>query len=370
VNLTQVATGASHESRWLASARFDLAFLILPGLYCLCLLVPYQWIGSAAVMPIYALYLVLFGLPHNYLTWATILPSASRKALPWKNILALIATSGIICVALFLSTRGRLGEQLLSAIAVLSIWHVYRQHHGIAKIYDAVQAKRERDPSIFADRELLSDFFGLASLGVVVWVFTHPNVHFLMSTDENYEFVHPLVSPGVFRFYLALTATTGVLGLKRAIYDRARKGLPLPWPQLALMMSALASFWGPYAFLPLDAMPLAMAIATIFHNLQYFAFVWLYERARSPDLAREDGLALPQRLVSEGRWKAYFALALVFSAVVITAYGIIPRRFGTFVIYFIGVSHYLVDGAIWRARSNRHLGPALARISRNVTHLL
>jgi hypothetical protein len=347
-------------SPWLAGAAFDQVFLIWPGLACLLLVIPYALIGPAVVLPIYTLYLVVFGLPHNYLTWATIAPRASRRGLDFGAVRIAIAISLAVCALLSITLGTAASDWIFSAIALLSIWHVYRQHHGIAKIYDAVQAKRTGDRSIFADRGALNLFFGLASFGVVAWVFTHRDVRFLMSSDESYAFIHPVISRGLFELYLAVTAAAGVVGLKRAVWDRARSGKALPLPQLALMASALASFWVPYAFLPLDAMPLAMAIATIFHNVQYFAFVWLYERNRLPELSE---LALPQRLVSEGRWKTYFALGLAFSAVVVTVYAIVPRSFGVFLIYFIGVSHYLVDGEIWKSRRNRHLGPAVARIS-------
>jgi hypothetical protein len=248
---------------------------------------------------------------------------------------------------------------VLSVIAVLSIWHVYRQHHGIAKIYDAVQAKRSGDRTIFADRGTLNLFFGLASFGVLVWVFTHPDVRFLMSSDESYRFVHPVVPWRLYQLYLAVTAAAGVVGLKRAIYDRIRAGKFVPWPQLGLMAAALASFWGPYAVLPLSAMPLAMAIATIFHNVQYFGFVWLYERGR----AGGGAAGLSHRLAVAGRWKGFFGLGLLFSFAVIAVYKALPHQFGTFTIYFIGVSHYLIDGSIWRGRDNRHLGPAIAQIA-------
>jgi hypothetical protein len=358
-------SGEAARSRgWLSGPLFDLALLILPGLACLLLVLPFVWYGPVVVMPIYTAYLVLFGLPHNYLTWATILPRQSRQALNWELVRTMFLSSLALCALIPLSQGTEFCDWVLSAIALLSIWHVYRQHHGIAKIYDAVQSKRSGDSSIFVDRGLLSLFFGLASLGVLVWVFTHRDVSFLMSSDERYVFVHPVVPWRIYQLYMSITGAIGLVGLKRAVFDRIRAGKSVPVPQLALMTSALASFWGPYLFIPLSAMPLAMAIATIFHNIQYFGFVWLYERGRCEELAREGGtLALPQRLAAEGRWRPYLAWALAFSFAVIAAYAAFPHRLGMFLIYFIGVSHYLVDGSIWRNRDNRHLGRALGRIS-------
>jgi hypothetical protein len=346
----------NESSPWLSSNAFDLVFLILPGLACLTLLIPYMAFGPRVVMPIYGAYLVFFGLPHNYLTWATILPASSRAALNWPVVRVLFSTSLAVCSLLFFRA---ISDWVLSAIAVLSIWHVYRQHHGIAKIYDAVQAKRTGDRSIFEDRKTLNLFFGLASFSVLIWVFTHSDVRFLMSTDESYRFVHPVVSWRAFQLYLGVTAAAGVLGMKRAVYDRMRAGKHVPWPQLGLMVVALATFWGPYAVLPLSAMPLAMAIATIFHNVQYFGFVWLYERGRAGSGAE----GTSHRLAVAGRWRAFFGLGLLFSIAVITLYKALPRDFGTFVIYFVGVSHYLIDGAIWRGKENRHLGASIAAMA-------
>jgi hypothetical protein len=207
-------------------------------------------------------------------------------------------------------------------------------------------------------------FVGLAVYGVMVWAFTHERLEFLLSSDERFEFIHPVVPMKIFHAYIAITVYAGVWAVKRVLWDRWRGGRFIPWPQITMSIAVMASFLLPYLFVPLSAMPLAVAIATIYHNIQYFGFVWLFERHRSADIATAQlPLQLPQRLAFEGAWKRFFGMALLFSMAVITIYVSVPKQMGTVLIYFIALSHYLIDGQIWRRDQNRAVAPFIARMS-------
>lgn len=352
------------QSLWLANRKYDAAFFHLPALACLLLLLPYARWGTSAVLPIYTAYLVFFGLPHNYLTWSTILPRNAGRSVDMELVKTASLAVLAFCILIPLSAGTDLNDWLLTGIGLLSLWHAYRQHHGICKIYDAVQARRTGDMTIFADRKALNLFFGLAVFGVVVWAFTKPELTYFLLPEEKYRFVHPVVPWEIFRLYEAVTLAAGAWGFKRAVIDRARDGKFIPWPQLSLMALALATFIVPYLFLPIEAMPLAVAIATVFHNVQYFGFVWLYERNRTEDLPQYEALlGTPQRLAREGAWKHYFGYALAFSGAVIAIYVSLPHQAGAFVIYFLAVSHYIVDGYLWRRDRNRAMPRVVDRMA-------
>lgn len=349
---------------WMKNQKFDLIFFHLSGLVALLLLIPYVVAGPVVIFPIYNIYLVFFGLPHNYLTWSTILPATSRKTFNLEPIIA----AALFCVALSLMIPVTAGTEfntwILSFISYFSLWHAYRQHHGIAKVYDSVQAKRTGDHSIFADRKAMNLFFGFAANAVVVWVFTHKQVRYLLSSDEGYDLVHPQIPEQIFHAYLAFTAIVGAYAFKRAVFDRASAGKFIPWPQILLMLIAVATYIVPYFFIPLEAMPLAIAIGTIYHNVQYFGFVWMFERYRSEELARTQfPLELPQRLAMQGSWKSYFGLAFSYSFLIIAFYLLTPKHVGLTFIYFVGIAHYIIDGYIWRRDNNKLLSPVMARLA-------
>ncbi len=249
-------------------------------------------------------------------------------------------------------------------ISYFAFWHCYRQHHGICKVYDAIQARRTGDATIFEDRKALDLFFAFGANLVIVWAFTHKSVRYLLSADEGYELVHPQIPLWLFHSLVAFAACVGIWGLKRAVWDRWRAGRMIPWPQISLMTVAIATYIVPYFFIPLEAMPLAVAIGTIFHNVQYFGFVWLFEKNRSREMGKLDlPLELPQRLAFQGGWKRYFGVALAYSFAVIGLYLVLPHSFGLTLIYFLGFAHYVIDGYIWRRDHNGLLGASLSRMA-------
>lgn len=346
------------------SASFDLLFFFVSGIACLLLVLPYLWFGDAAIFPIYNMYLVLFGLPHNYLTWATILPKSTRQHFNMEPVYAVAIACAILTILIPLTDGTALNNWILSFISYFSLWHAYRQHHGLCKVYDSVQAKRTGDFTIFKDRKALNLFFGLAANGILVWAFTHSRIKYLLSADEFYDLVYPKVPMRILHLYTAITLLIGVWALKRSVWDRWRRDAFIPWPQLALMSVALATYIVPYFFITINEMPLAVAIGTIYHNLQYFGFVWLFERHRSEELvAAGFPLQLPQRYGFERSWVKYFSIAGVYSFLIVFFYFIAPHQMGLALIYFLGIAHYIIDGYIWKTSHNKMLPAVLNRLA-------
>jgi hypothetical protein len=353
---------STQSVRWLENASFDLVCFHLSGLAMLLFLIPYVDKGESTIIPIYNFYLVFLGLPHNYLTWATILPPTSQKTFNMKPVWFAATVCVALCVLIPLTRGMAVNDWILSLIAYFSLWHTYRQHHGICKVYDAVQAKRTGDGSVFSDRAALNWFFALGLNAVLVWAFTREKIEYLVSADEKYTFIHPHIPWIDYQIYVAVTILVGVYAFKRAVFDRRRGGKFVPWPQISLMICALATYLVPYFFIPISAMPLAVAVGAMFHDVQYFGFVWLFERERSQELrAASVSLGLPQRLAFNNGWARYFGLALAYSFMVIAIYLSTPRAIGLTLIYFLAIVHYVVDGYIWRRNHNQYLTPVIAR---------
>lgn len=353
-----------NASLWLGTTTFDLNFFHLSGLVCLLLIFPYLWMGEKVIFPIYNFYLIFFGIPHNYLTWSTLLPSTARKTFHMEAIY----TAAIICIVITLLiplTEGTgMNDWILSLIAYLSLWHAYRQHHGICKVYDGIQANRTKDYTIFQDRKYMNLFFGLALNGVLVWAFTHPNIQYFLSANEKYNLIYPVVPIHVFYLYCVVTCIIGVVAFKKCVWNRMKANKFIPWPQLSLMFIALLTYIVPYCFIPLSAMAVAVAIGTIYHNIQYFGFVWLFEKYRSKELIEQHvPLQLHQKLVHQKSWIKYFSIAFMYSILMLTLYSITPRYIGLTLIYFLATAHYVIDGYLWRKGYNTLLSPVMKRIA-------
>jgi hypothetical protein len=349
---------------WMVNWKFDVFYFQITGLLCLLLSLPYQFWGQAAVVPIYNFYLIIFGLPHNFLTWAHFFPKNVRSDFNT----ALIGQAAMMCFALCILIpfvrHTDLENWILTGITVSSLWHAYRQHHGICKIYDSIQAQRTGDYSIFADRCAINLFLALGLHTVVIWAFTHERIPFLLTTESMYELIYPRIPWWLFETYLVVTGISLVWGLKRCLYDRYRAGKHLPWPQLGLIAVAVITYVIPYLFVPIEAIPVSIAIGTIFHNIQYFAFVWLAEKNRAKELVhREIPLEGWQKIVHERRWKTFLSITLFYSFAIIVLFSLIPTSAGLVLIYFLAFAHYIVDGLIWRRENNKWLSPTLKRMA-------
>ena len=345
------------QGLWLMDKRFDLFFFHISGLLCLLFLIPYGFWGAAVILPIYNLYLVLFGLPHNYMTWSSILPKAVRSTINMRAVILPAIVCLLICLALPFVQGHAARDWILTLITLASLWHAYRQHHGICKIYDAVQSKRTGDRTIFEDRKASNIFFFLGIWLVVVWAFSHEEIKYLLSADDFYRLIYPRIPQGVYYAYVAVTICAGIWAAKRLIWDRWRRGAFIPWPQISLMTIALMTYLVPYAFVPLSAMPLAVAIATIYHNIQYFGFVWLFERNRVVALSQKGTeLQYTQKVVLRGNWKTFAGLGLTYSLFMTVIYLASPMSFGLVLLYYIAFAHYIIDGIIWRRHNNAYVG--------------
>lgn len=355
---------ASHPPLWLRGKNYDLIWFHLSALVCLFLIFPSWILGASATVPIYNFYLLFFGIPHNFLTWSTFLSQEVQEDYQMGTIQVAAAICLVLCGVMYVAPGTDLESWVLSLITYASLWHAYRQHHGICKVYDAVQAKRDRNGEIFEDRKVLNLGFGLTLFSVLVWIFTYPRVEFLLSADAMYDLVYPQVPLHLFQWYTGISLAIFCYGLKKATWDRSQRGLPIPWPQISLMFLALATYILPFAFLPIEALPVGVAIATMYHNIQYFGFVWLFEEKRA-ELRLESNLSLSKMgsWALKKQWVAFFGVALAYSFVIVGIYGIWPTRLLLVTIYFLAFAHYVIDGYIWTSQCNKNLGGFIQRLT-------
>lgn len=346
------------ESIWLHSRAFDLIFFHLSALGMLILLIPYYIWGHSIIYAVYAVQSLLGGIPHTYLTGLILRSSEARRHL---RLSAMWTVSGISLVSALLIWFYRerpISDLIMSFIFYMAAWHSYRQNHGISKIYDYVIAQRTGDETLKNDMKPLYWFYGLAINTVIIASFTLPEIKYQLRPGWMTYLIYPHIPPVVLRGYLLLTLAVGLWAFKRTVLDRLKNNRPLPVPQLTLTGVSLVAFFIPYLLLPLSDYILLWMLPTLAHNIQYFAFVWLFEKKRAElNVAAAVPLEGLTRFAAGRSWVRFYIIPLALALITVAAGSWIPD--GPFIafIQFWVLFHYLGDAVIWKRSFNSAVSP-------------
>ena len=351
---------------WLLSSVADQALLLGGVLVSFALFGAWQvgWLDPGQLV---LLWVFVFHGPHF---WATV----SRTYLDrdeWRQRRRLLIGS----VGWFLVGPAMVGAALLLDLPQLSklfffsaaIWayhHVVKQHFGFMALYRARAGEFDRRELMLHKRYVVASLW----LPAIITLSGSPN--WLAAIP----FV-PAISPANAATFLEVHSTIAGLGsvlfwgLQAAfalhLLDRLRRGQRINLQETAVAACAIALHWvvvravlarpeAFYAFVPL---------VTIYHNIQYHALVWHFNRRRyGAEGARErHGFA----------WHAnrslltYFGLGVAYTLLTIGVdfYGLAaldPQRFA-FAPVFAGAvwgwsfMHYWLDSKIWHVRHDVEL---------------
>jgi hypothetical protein len=329
---------ARYSSRWIISRGVDLSLVI----------------GSAGAGYLYLLLYTVCHVPIGLLWWfwsvgfdgTHIFATASRtyfdsearrqhKSLLFGSLLFFFALGPVLVLA---------GWKFLlyGIVGVWAYYHVVRQHYGFIMLYKV--KNRDLQPR---DNLLDRVFLG-------VMMVAPPFHRFFIHHPE--ELGSPFSFPWAEIPLFVLVAVTGVAYLGRQ-YWRYRAGEQLDLPKYLLFASVLPLHWLTFAFMSWKA---AVPTVTIVHNLQYHAIVWFHNRNRygNGESAVRNGripAAVSRSLL------AYAAIGLLFSALYrIPGFqlgNMSDLAFGFFCGF--GLTHYYLDGRIWRVRHDPGLRQAL-----------
>ena len=350
------------DGYWLFGRQADLGWFGASLLVPLAVYLPAYWaFGHAAVWPLYLIYVACFATPHTWFTYAvSATPTADAEAwytrrsfwLPYAATLALVA---LIPVAELLG----LWDLYFTMVTMVGFYHVYKQHLGLLRMYDARYAQVHEDPTIFAAMRPFHALCALAFALPVFWVWLQPQFEVVVGV-QRFLLLHPVLPAWALAplgvailWYGARTA--------RGLAARHRAGRPFPLGHLVLAGTAMASYVAAFGLVPPQDYLLTVAIFITYHDIQYAGFVWHFQRSRSA-IAAQAGtpLDLVHRLALENRALPYFGLAFLFSLVVVGVIVAVPPAVALAVIVLHNNLHYFMDGTIWQRKHNplvhAHLG--------------
>lgn len=250
------AFGAFAGQPWIRSARFDLAWMLLPPFAAVALAAPFASVGDT---PSWAWALLVLGLDvgHVYATlYRSYWDPAARADRKLSSVLYLIPAAGWLAGAFCYA----LGERVFwTALAYLALAHFIRQQYGFLRIYT------RRDEGLWG-RRLDSALAYLCTLYPVLWWHAHlPREYWwFLPGDFRALPAWPAAIAGWAYFACALA-----YAVKEAIaFARGRGNLP---KHLLLAGTALSWYCGIVAWNGDLAFTLCNVIA---HAVPYYALVW------------------------------------------------------------------------------------------------
>lgn len=360
---------------WLSPGRREGTVLGMAFVLSMALLIPYALFGPVVIGPLFGLHVLFLSLPHHAATLMKSLPKGARTKALGVALTASLALA-IPLSAVAASPEGSLLNRLgVTGISLLSVWHIYRQHLGLCRIYTRVQITRKEKREggwsggatrLAHDTRFLEPFLMTGSFAMVVMLFARPSLRWANGGNTWAEPIYPRLPALAPIVFYAVVIVLGA-ALLRDMILRAQRGEFVPWPQLLTAVLGVATNNVPFLFVPTDATLLVVTIASCFHIVQYVGFVWLFEQNRAdalPELAQR----FPQRAAAERKPWAYWGAALGYSLLVLATLPISTALFGgprvgIFFVTLSNVLHYIFDGFVWRRGVDASLGATLRRIA-------
>jgi hypothetical protein len=347
---------AGATTRWLFSAPIDLAMFGGTALVSLALVLAGPPAGAPAPEWTWITGVLLVDVAH---VWSTAFVVYLDPA-EWRRRPVLYATTPLAAfaagVALYAS-----GEAVFwRALAYLAVFHFIRQQYGWVMMYRARNGERDR-----AGRWLDGATVYAATLyPLIVWHTRLPRAFWWMKQGD---FVAGL--PG----QAATIAGWIYAGLGVAYLARAAVRRPVAWGK-HVVVAATAACW--YVGIVATNADYAFTVTNVFiHGVPYLALVYLYARAAAREPVSRSGTTA--RLLDRKRGLVVFCAslwAIAYLEELIWDRAIWHDRAWLFggsvdiggaamlLVPLLAVpqlTHYVLDGFLWRRRANPRLGRLL-----------
>lgn len=340
------AHAASHlVPGWLSERRFDLGFIV--GIALLAGVMASATVLQADLFwPMLTLHTWLFGYEHLVATGTRLFGRPDERArffwLTW-------GVPPLVLLGLYAVGRA------YGLTGVYVLYFVGQLHHTVRQSWGVAQQYRQRAGGLPWDRPWLSQ---LTLWSVAVWGLLH------RCAQEPTEFLFiPFWLPQVPGLWVTLSA--GVcLGLwtlwavqRVAAYRRGELALGHTLYMASHFVVYLASY------VLIDHLCSGWLLVNVWHNVQYIAFVWLYNRRRFA--AGVDPQARTLSWLSQPGWPRLLLYGLASIALALPFYYGLPRlglRLDTLwhtvvpSAITLGLTltfhHYIVDAVVWKRRNN------------------
>lgn len=257
----------------------------------------------------------------------------------------MIAPVALLAVCIWSSFYNVQAVQLVAL--AWGIWHGLMQTYGFSRIYDA-KASAKAAARARVDFALCVSWF-------VAAVLLSP-LRFRSALDLYYESGGPMIATWMITALrsgiLAILAAVTIAFLWRQWRD-AKTGRGFSPVKLALLGSSIGFWW--YCNNGVQNILVGIALFEVFHDVQYLAIVWMYNRAR---VERDDTIGGFMRFVfrrSGSLIGVYVGLVFAYGGIALLASGVSADAIRHSLIGLVTASallHFYYDGFIWKVRES------------------
>jgi Tfp pilus assembly protein PilF len=257
-----------------------------------------------------------------------------------------VAPIALLAVCVWASVYNIQAVQLVAL--AWGIWHGMMQTYGFCRIYDS-KASAKAAMRARLDLALCFSWF-------IAAVLLSP-MRFRTCLDLYYESGGPVVAPAVvvgMQYFVVLAlAIVTALFLWRQLKDWRASGIVSP-VKLTLLVSSISFWW--YCNNGVQNILVGIALFEVFHDVQYLAIVWIYNRTR---VERDESIRGFMRFVfrrSGSLIGVYVGLVLAYGSIALTTSGVSVEAIKHVLIGIVTASallHFYYDGFIWKVRETQ-----------------
>jgi hypothetical protein len=257
-----------------------------------------------------------------------------------------IAPLALLAVCIWSSVYNIQAVQLVAL--AWGIWHGMMQTYGFCRIYDA-KASAKGSARARIDLALCFAWFLAA-------VLLSP-MRFRSSLDLYYDSGGPVIPPavviGVRSAILFVLAGVTAVFLWRQWKDWREANVVSP-VKITLLVSSIAFWW--YCNNGVQNILVGIALFEVFHDVQYLAIVWIYNRSR---VERDESIHGFMRFVfrrSGSLIGVYVGLVLAYGSIALTTSGTSIESIKYVLVGVVTASallHFYYDGFIWKVRETQ-----------------
>ena len=339
-----VAPGVYRGQQWIISPFSDLFFFIGTPLFCLVTMLPLREFVDSQTIAFYAL--ALFATGHH-------LPGFMRaygdpelfSTFKEKFVIAPVVVLFVTALAQFNTLHG-----LFLMVLVWEVWHLFMQHYGIMRIYDAKN-------KIFSRLNARLDWAMTLCAFVTVVIYSPEYFHRILDHNQRVGLPFPSVELTFFLkellFYFTMTVFAAYLA---NLVHRTVTGQKISLPKMAVMATTVFIIY--YGWIHINDLVIGYAAFAVFHDIQYFAIVWVYNNNL---VKRQERTTKVLRTFFTTRTLPILAAYMLVSF----AYGSINMMEGflkseqaiNVIEIFVITStilHYYFDGFIWKMKDRKN----------------
>lgn len=346
--------------RWLFSAPIDLALFGGTALVSLLLVAAGPSSGTASPEWTWITGVLLVDVAH---VWSTAFV-VYLDPVEWRRRPALYAIAPLVAFAAGVALYAWGEAVFWRALAYLAVFHFIRQQYGWVMMYRARNGERDR-----AGRWLDGATVYAATLyPLIVWHTQLPRAFWWMKQGDFIAGLPAVTATVAGWIYAALLAAYVIRAIAAAAWRR-----PVAWGK-HVVVAATAACW--YVGIVATNADYAFTVTNVFiHGVPYLALVYLYARAASREPGSRGGATA--RLLDRKRglvvfcatlWAIAYAEELIWDRAIwhdrswLFGAGVEVGHVAAVLVPLLAVpqlTHYILDGFLWRRRANPRLGRLL-----------